>query len=210
MPDCQQIIEAVNTYNTGLTLESELGLRSFLASQEEVSLSHGRLLGEVCVIAEWGGIPRQIFPFGERVRAAMQIELRWGALEPLRELTTEDWLADEAIIQTVVTALGVIIPLGPPITEHNQLSFVSKFLHWRVNRTFPLWDGRTREAVRMQNVVVNDDADWDSYAQWWKQIRDEILHHQDCCLKALRLPGENVVRTLDKALWVLGGRVNQA
>ena len=204
MPNCEQIRNAVDSFNASPAFESELALMEFLTSQHEVPVSQGRILGEICLIAEWGSFSHQSFSFAERIRAAAQVELRLPALEPLMRLTNDEWLADEAVIDHVVKSLNRILPLGPPVTESRQLAFMSKLLHWRVNRTFPPWDSRARKVLIAENIDVNEEPTWESYTKWWKQIRAELLQHQNCCLNAIRLPSENVVRTLDKALWWLG------
>lgn len=93
--------------------------------------------------------------------------------------------------------------LSPSGVKDNQLSFVSKYLYWRVSRAFPIWDKFTREALWVRGYVVNGDTSWSSYTQWTNLIRCLVLNHQQQ-LNDLTVPCETCVRTLDEVLWTLG------
>ena len=52
-----------------------------------------------------------------------------------------------------------------------------------------------------------DETDpWPCYSGWLICVRDEAARHKACCLEQVGLHGENLVRSLDKALYIIGGK----
>jgi hypothetical protein len=71
-----------------------------------------------------------------------------------------------------------------------------------VNDAFPIWDRNARTALNN----VNDETTWLSYRNWVICVRQEAATHK-ACLEQIRLPGECLLRTFDKALYILGGEI---
>jgi hypothetical protein len=90
-----------------------------------------------------------------------------------------------------------------PTGKDRQLSFISKYLHNAINDRFPVSDTNSREVLDHNN----GDNSWEFYrGTWVLELRELARTHRACCLEAVRLPGEHVLRTLDKALYVVGAR----
>jgi hypothetical protein len=135
---------------------------------------------------------------------ATEIEICWPLLQTLRTLRTEDWTAQTKLIASAIDALSKTSLLQPQTTNRRELCFFSKYLHFCINDAFPLWDGNVRAALGHGD----DDANWQSYGGWVTKVRQETEDQYNAgCLGPLRLPGENLVRTLDKAMYIIGGRV---
>lgn len=83
----------------------------------------------------------------------------------------------------------------------SQLSFLSKYLHFCVDKGFPIWDSYARLVLG-----GSDEATWDSYKQWVVRVRQEVAKHKEC-LERNQTAGEGLVRTLDKAVYTMGGEV---
>jgi hypothetical protein len=93
--------------------------------------------------------------------------------------------------------------LPTPGVKKCHLSFLSKYLHGCVNDAFPIWDQNARTALNNDN----DERSWLSYRNWVVCVRQEAATHKACCLEQIQLPGECLLRTFDKALYILGGEV---
>ena len=204
MPTCDQIREAVNKYEAENPTE-DCALKQALDSAQSLPRSFGRFLAEVCLIADWGTIQLFHFSFDERAAMAREIETSGSVLQAMRTSHLEGW-ADTAGTKRLIDAVDRLSQtelLRPPGTKKRQLSFLSKYLHWCVNDAFPIWDSNARRALN----VVNNDASWSSYKDWLIRVREELAKHGACCLKYGHLRSrECPLRTLDKALYVIGRR----
>lgn len=198
---CKQIKKALEKYYGGDYFRDDLALRTAVAAVQTLPPSFGRFIAEVCMIADWGSIP--YFPFDVTIAMAAEIETCWLQLEAMRHLCTENWAVQTESIVSAVDALSHTRLLQPPTTTRNQLSFISKYLHFCVNDAFPIWDKNARTALGHRD----DQATWTSYKTWLSKIRREVEDQRVGCLEQRRLPGESLVRTLDKALYVIGQRV---
>jgi hypothetical protein len=204
MLTCDEISKAVDEYNTENPTEGEDGaLKLALGSTQNLPRSFGRLLAEVCLIADWGSLTLRDFSFGARVAISREIEACGSVLEEFRSWQLESLDAAET------TELSDAVKkklwqheslLKPPNTNKHQLSFLSKYLHWRVNGAFPIWDTNARAALD----CGDNTASWSSYTNWVNRARQEAARHKACCLERIRLPGECLLRTFDKALYILG------
>jgi hypothetical protein len=201
MPTCDEIKKAVIEYNTVNPTEDD-ALKLALASIQSPPRSFGRVLAEVCLIADWGSINLTHFPFYERVAMAREIEACGSVLQPMQSwhLDNLDAAETKMLTDAVEQQFSHTSLLQPPQTNRRQLSFLSKYLHWRVNAAFPIWDGNARKALNCRD----DDRSWDSYIGWLNCVRPKALEHKDCCLEHVRVPGECLLRTFDKALYMLG------
>jgi hypothetical protein len=197
---CRQIEKAVDKYYSDLYFRHDLALRASLATVQTMPPSLGRFLAEICMIADWGSIPQ--FPFDDRVTLAGEIEICWPLLQTLRTLHSEDWAAKTGLVASAVDVLSRTRLLRPAPIAKNQLSFLSKYLHLCINDAFPIWDKNARTAL----AHTDNQATWASYKVWLDKVRQEVAD-QTACLEQLRQPGENLVRTLDKALYVIGQKV---
>ncbi len=203
MPTCDEIRTAIHKYNAENFLEDD-ALKSALSSTRTASRSFGAHLAEVCLVADWGSLNLNHFPFQARIAMAREIETCEAVLEPIRgwHLKKLDAAETKMLSDVVEQQLSQTNLLQPPNTNKRQLSFLSKSLHWQVNDAFPIWDGNARHALDCHN----DDRSWNSYISWLSCVRTEAARHQSCCLEAARLNGESLLRTLDKALYMLGRR----
>ena len=201
MPTCEAIREAVAKYNAENSRD-DLALRSALTLIQNLPPSLGRFLAEVCLIADWGSIRLDGFPFRDRLAMAGEIETSWPLLETMRSWRAENWDAETLLLTRGVELLSSHSHLLPtPGVKNRQLSFISKYLHRCVNEAFPIWDGNARAAMDHQN----DETTWPCYSGWLICVRDEAAKHKACCLEQVGLPGESPVQTLDKALYIIGG-----
>jgi hypothetical protein len=155
------------------------------------------------VVAAWGSIP--YFPFLDRVAIAKEIEQAWPVLEPMRgenwgAETKMDWDAETKMASNAVELLSrtTKLLLPTPGAKRRQLSFLSKYLHWRVNGAFPIWDSQARAALN-----YDAEVSWESYRDWLICVRGAAATHK-ACLEQVRSSDECLLRTLDKALWELG------
>jgi hypothetical protein len=195
---CRQIKKALEKYYIGEYFKDDLALRVALAAVQTLEPCLGRFMAEVCMVADWGSI--QKFPFNDRIAIAAEIETCWPLLQALRNLHNENFAAETPLIASAVDALSHTHLLQP---ARKQLSFVSKYLHLCINDAFPIWDKNARTALAHTDYQTN----WTSYKAWTDKIRQETEDHRAGCLEQLRLPGESLVRTLDKALYIIGQRV---
>jgi hypothetical protein len=201
-PTCDEITQAVVEYNKE-NFKNDLALRSALDTMQSVPPSLGRFLAEVCLVADWGSIPLTNFRFDDRVAMAEEIATSWPVLQPMRSWHAEDWDTETKMLTDAVGLLLSDTHLLPtPGAKKRQLSFLSKYLHGCVNDAFPIWDRNARTALNNGN----DERSWPSYRSWVISVRQEAATHKACCLQQIRLPGECLLRTFDKALYVLGGR----
>jgi hypothetical protein len=195
---CHQIKEAVGGYNSSRDFSNDVALTAALVVVQSLPWSLGRLM-EVCLVADWGTI--QGFSFGDRLRMAQEIENCWPLLQWMRTLPAGG--PGEIVMKTelvdVLCRYTRLLP-GEGSGARNQLSFLSKYLHVRINDAFPIWDSRARASLG----CGNEQASWSSYKAWLDRVRQEVEGHKTCCLEQLRLPGESLVRTLDKALYTIG------
>ena len=198
---CCEITKAVGKYNSeNLTYDD--ALRSALGTIQSVPPSLGRFLAEVCLIADWGSIPLTNFPFHDRVATAKEIETSWPMLQPMRSSHTENWDAETNTLSDAIGRLSDTLLRPTPGAKH-QLSFFSKYLYACVNDAFPIWDKNARMALHCKN----DETSWPSYRNWVICVRQEAATHKTCCLEKIRLPGECLLRTFDKALFIMGGEI---
>jgi len=153
------------------------------------------------LIVDWGSIP--FLSFENRIALAHEIETAWPMLRPMRSWHTENWDDETRMLIRAVESLSDTHPLPTPGLKRRQLSFLSKYLHACVNGAFPIWDKNARTALHIEN----DEACWPSYRDWVIRVRQEAATHKACCLEQIRLPAECLLRTLDKALYVIGGKV---
>jgi hypothetical protein len=135
---------------------------------------------------------------------AEEIERAWPALEPMRSEnwdaeTKMNWDTETKMATDAVERLSRTKLLLPPGAKRRQLSFLSKYLHWRVNGAFPIWDSQARTALNFDAEVS-----WESYRDWLICVRGAAATHK-ACLEQVRSPDECLLRTLDKALWEPGG-----
>jgi hypothetical protein len=199
MPTCGEIMRAVSEYNVGQTFNHALELKAVLCAVQSLPTTPGRFLAEVCVVADWGSIRLDGFPFGDRIALAREIANSWHVLQPMQSWCPENWDAETALCIHAVELLSHTHLLPTPDAKR-QLSFLSKYLHWCVNEAFPIWDMNARKALR----DADDDRSWESYRKWLTKIRNEASRHKVCCLGRVQLSGENLVRTFDKALYIIG------
>jgi len=198
--DCDRIREGVGKYNNSDTFKGDLGLRSGIAQVESLPPSLGRFIAEVCMVADWGSIP--YFPFDVRIAMAAEIEICWPLLQKLRGASGENPDNQADVVSSAVDALLHTRLLKPSPTAKKQLSFISKYLHFCIKDHFPIWDTNSRIALGH----TDSSSTWPSYKTWAKKVRKEAAEHEKCCLEGLKLIGENPIRTLDKALYIIGKR----
>lgn len=197
---CRQIQKGVVTYNVGRYLVEDLAFRSALVAAQSLPWSLGRLT-EVCLVADWGSLPK--FSFMDRIAMASEVEACWPVLQWMRTLpvgTSSQPVTSPGLVDVLCRYTRLL----PKPGGRGQLSFVSKYLHFCVNDAYPIWDRNARTALAQPR---DPPATWVSYKAWLKAIGQEIDDHSSCCLGQLRLPGESLVRTLDKALYIIGQRV---
>jgi hypothetical protein len=205
MPTCDEITEAVATYNSENS-GNDLALTSALEPVRSMPLSVGRFLAEVCLIADWGTIQLIRFPFHDRIDMARQIEASLGVLQSTPNLVrdADDWEAGTKKLTDAVDHLSSQTHLLPtPGANRRQLSFLSKYLHFCISDAFPIWDGNARRALNNHM----HEACWQSYRNWVIRVRQEASTHRACCLEQVQSPGECLLRTLDKALYILGREI---
>ena len=198
---CDQIKEAVRKYNSEQTFKHDLALRAALGTIQSQPPSLGRFVAEVCVVADWGSLRLQVFPFEDRVAMAGEIERCWPLLQAMRSWRNEDWCIETTIGPRAVDVLSCTHLLQPMPDANRQPVFLSKYLHWCINDAFPIWDRNSLKALGQK-----DDTTWELYKGWVGQIRQESVDHRACCLEQMRLPGEGLLRTLDKSLYIIGKR----
>jgi hypothetical protein len=200
---CDQITQAVSEYNNDQTLKDDAA-RDAVAALQALPPSLGRFLAEVCLVADWGSIPLNGFPFRDRVAMAEEIRKCWeDVLQPLQSITAGDWRSDgsknllEALFQTNLP--------HPNPQSKRQLVFVSKYLHWCVNPEFAILDGNSQKALGKSSWKENANVKelWAYYSEWMHEIREQVTVHQSC-LEGIRNDDPSIVRTLDKALYILG------
>src|SRR5271157_606039 len=201
MPTCEEIKNAANSYNTEDSQKEDSSLRSALEAIQSLPPAFGRFLAEVCLIADWGTFqiygPVRAIPFLDRVALAERIETSC-VFRPMRSWHAESCEAETAMLTSAVDLLSHT-ELLKPLSHGRPLSFFSKYLHWCVNDGFPIWDTNAQNALNYSRK----DTDWEAYKNWLTLVRQEAAKHKDC-LKEVRLSGENLVRTLDKALYTIG------
>jgi hypothetical protein len=199
---CLQIKKATSKYYGGSYAPEDLALRAALPAVQGLPPCLGRFIGEVWVIADWGSIP--FFPFADRLSMAREIENCWSLLDTMRSHSAASWATQTTILSGFVDDLEKKAHLLPtPGTKRRQLSFLSKFLHFCINDAFPIWDSNARAALGHKN----GDTTWPSYKTWLIKVRQEADDHSACCLVGLRQSNDSLVRTLDKALFTIGQRV---
>jgi hypothetical protein len=194
MPTCEEIRAAVGKYNTDNSVDDD-ALKSALGPIQGAPRSFGRILAEVCLVADWGTI--QFFSFRDRVLTAREIEASLAILDPMRSLHDEDFNAETKLLSDAVDKLPSSLLTVP---GKRQLSFLSKYLHTCVNDAFPIWDNNARNALGYDD----DEKTWPSYKKWLLVVRSEVTVHKTCCLDDVASPAECLVRTLDKALYTIG------
>lgn len=200
---CQQIRDAVQEYNDVIGLREGHALRAALTAVQTLPWSLGRLM-EVCVVADWGTIPLNNFSFGNRIAMAQEIEASWPRLQWIRTLPAES--PSEIVMRTeVVDVLSTYTRLLPEQRAEalggKQLSFLSKYLHFCISDTFPIWDSNA-----LKVLGGNEQRTWVSYKEWLNRVRQEVTKHKQC-LEQIRQGGESLVRTLDKALYTIGSEL---
>jgi hypothetical protein len=154
------------------------------------------------MIADWGTIPIWNFSFENRLAMAKEIELCWPVLQWIRTLpdgTLSDTVMPSSILDVLSNSTR-LLPEKSAKTSKGQLSFVSKYLHLCINDTFPIWDSN---ALRV--LGGNENRTWPSYGDWLNRVRQTLEEHKEC-LRQVRVGGESLVRTLDKALYTIGGK----
>jgi hypothetical protein len=206
VPTCREIKRAVARYDQE-NAAGDSGLRLALDAIQSLPASFGRFLAEVCLIADWGTFPIKDSPhergitFLDRVTLAKRIGALWSGLNPMRNLDSKDWDAQTEMLGGAVEKLSktdLLLPMR--VGQGRQLSLASKYLHWCVNSGFPIWDGNAHEALKFNYR----DGDWKAYRNWLTCAREEGARHKACCLRAVGSPGDNLMRTLDKALFIIG------
>jgi hypothetical protein len=170
--------------------------------------SLGRFVAEACVVADWGTIPLTGFSFENRIAMAAEIETCWPLLESMLSRDDKDYDSETKIKMTRrVDVLSHTRLLQPRPDHKRQLSFLSKYLHWCINRWFLIWDTYSRMALGHK---IEDESKksleelWASYKTWLGEVQQEAANHRACCLEKTQLSGESPVRTLDEALYVIG------
>ena len=162
------------------------------------SLSLGRFVAEVWVVADWGSI--EFFPFTDRLTMSEEIERCQSLLTPMPNLSNWDDETNE-LLKRVDDLAKESALLSKEWDGKSQLSFLSKYLHFCESDAFPIWDSNARL------VLGGDDAaTWESYKKWVLQVRGEVSKHREC-LKRLQTSFESLVRTLDKALYTIGREI---
>jgi hypothetical protein len=194
---CSELKRAVAQYNSGEYRREDLALAAALVAVQSLPWSLGRLM-EVCLVADWGRI--QNFSFTSRIAMAAEIERSWPLLQQIRNFSPARRSSQLVVSGRIVNILEKETRLLAKLDKKTQLSFVSKYLHLCVNDAFPIWDSLARTALSQ----TGDQRTWSTYIGWLNIIRQEVEDHKACCLPDLRLPGESLVRTLDKALYILG------
>lgn len=195
---CKQIRDAVNSYNNRQSLGDDLALRAGLVGVQTLPHSFARLM-EVCLIADWGTIVN--FSFRDRLVMAQEIEICWPVLQWVQTLSDSGEVVMKAGLVDVLSLYTCLLPTRG--SKKGQLSFLSKYLHWCINNAFPIWDSNARKVLG-----GSDDRTWSTYKDWLDRVRQELDNHKGCCLPRVQLPGESLVRTLDKALYTIGSELS--
>ena len=201
---CEQIREAVRKYNSDPSLKKhDLALRATLAAVHTLLPSLGRFVAEVCVVADWGSIPLDGFPFADRLAIAEEIDTRWQDLfQPMQSQHADCWGIETLMLLRGVDDLASRTVLLPtPGARGRQLSFLSKYLHSCINDGFPVWDSNAVMVLR-----GSEERTWVSYKDWLSRVRQEVAKHRQC-LEQIQQPDESLVRTLDKALYTIGSEI---
>lgn len=89
-PTCAEITAGVETYNSNYAVY-DCALRSALGIVQGAPPSFARFVAEVCLVADWGSIRLDNFPFRDRLAMAVEIERSWSVLEPMRSWKHLDW-----------------------------------------------------------------------------------------------------------------------
>lgn len=204
---CEQITQAVANYNNEPTLKNDGALLGAVAAIQNLPSSLGRFLAEVCLVADWGSIPLNGFPFRDRVAMAEEIYKCWeDVLQPLQGITAADWGSDAS--KNLLEALFQTNLPHPNPQSNRQLVFVSKYLHWCINPEFAILDGNSQVALGKSSWKENANVKelWAYYSEWMDEVREQVTVHQSC-LEGIRNDDRSIVRTLDKALYILGQKV---
>ena len=202
--ECTQIRNAVTAFNNNTRyVNDEKTLKRALASTQRPETDLACWLANTFLVAEWGSLGW--VSFVDRVLIAEEIYRAWPQILNHRQLTLDAWLNNQQIMDDAINDLATTQLLKPPGTENTQLSFMSKMLHWCVNPIFPIWDGNARTAMTKNKETPNDERSWNSYKDWTRLISKQLREHRVNCLQELATDGECVVRTLDKALYIIGG-----
>jgi hypothetical protein len=199
---CRQIQKAVGTYNVGQYHGEDLAFTAALSAAKAIPWPMGRLI-EVCLVADWGSI--QNFSFASRVAMALEIDACWPLLQQIEAFSPTRRSGRLVVSTRLVDVLERASRLLSQPGGRRQLSFVSKYLHFCVNDAYPIWDKNARIALAHRNPSTT----WASYRDWMKKVGQEAEDHKACCLGYLRLPGGSRVRTLDKALYIIGQKVRK-
>jgi hypothetical protein len=159
------------------------------------------------VVADWGSFRLEGFPFKDRIAMAREIESCWLVLQPMQSHHADDWDTETKMLLEAVDGLASRTALLPKLRDRSsQLSFLSKYFHFCINDGFPIWDSNAR-------LVLGGNAKltWASYKEWLSLVRQEVAKHRECLEQARReqdrLLGESLVRTLEKALYIIGIRI---
>lgn len=201
MLTCAQITQAVNKYrnNQRYTVNDAI-LDRALKAVRTLEPSDGRSLLQVCVVADWGSIRLDGFPFHVRVAMASEINARWNVLKEFLDLHNDSWDDETTMLLDAVDKLSATDLLQPLAGEKRQSVFVSKYLHCCISKAFPIWDGNSLKALQQQYA----SKDWASYKIWIELVRGLLKRHRTCCLTQVCQPEEHLVRTMDKALFFIG------
>ena len=195
MPLTSKIIEkAVRRYNRTEILQDK-ALQTALNGTSDV-------LVKVCLVADWGSLGD--FSFRDRILTARTIQTDEIAkiLAIARDTVTGIDQVEYFIQTHLISRHEILKPRG---AKGRQLSFISKYLHWCVSSAFPIWDSYARLALE----VGRDDPSWGTYKLWIPKIVETVTNHTQI-FTTTRANGESMVRTLDKALWIIGKSISKS
>ncbi|MBI4182240.1 MAG: hypothetical protein HY520_04710 [Candidatus Aenigmarchaeota archaeon] len=208
---CEDMSNAKKRYDEWIEQHRAKGLDLDEALKGSLAKSDDPL-AKICLVADWGSIPSQTLPFEDQIRVAKEIREKRNILGPLMSLK-EDWLQNHQLMRNAVEEIKKTELLKPHGAKANNLSFASKFLHWCVSPSFPIFDSYSLAAMKKMSrkeFSANPSSSkyesrWDWYAsEWTDGIRDLINDHRQCCLMKSQQEGEGLVRTIDKVLWQMG------
>lgn len=199
---CERIEEAVRQYNDDQALRDD-ATRNAVEAMEALHPSLGRFLAEVCLVADWGSIRLDGFPFADRLAMAEEINKSWDVLRPIKDVVATNW--NSVATAKLLAALFQTQLPQPPSASKRQLVFVSKYLHWCVNPEFALLDGNSQAALGKSSwkQSANVRELWAYYSEWMGEVGEQATVHQSC-LEGIRNNDRSIVRTLDKALYIIG------
>ena len=203
MLKCKAIKDAVAKYNEDDNLsKDEADLTDQLNAYWYKKAKHSAedCLVAVLLVADWGALVH--FRFRDRVRHAQRLRANLQAFDRLSDLTIEDWVRNPEALNQASAHLTDDDFLKPDGTHGRQLCFVSKLIHWCFNPVFPIWDKNARAAL---SPNVREDTNWKCYRAWARDFHREMMQHRECCLIPLQGDDRSIVRTLDKALFIIGG-----